>query len=114
MAFQVHQRLLRFGMVAFLVAALAACVIRTNSQSARSLSPELQSLREAADHELTEYLRLRDAYDEQFNAAVEKDGDDPKQMLEIIKRFEPIKAKVEEQQYKWTVANEKAQQPSGK
>jgi hypothetical protein len=38
----------------------------------------------------------------------------PKKMLEMIKRFEPGKAKVEEQQYKWTVANEKAQQPIGK
>ena len=58
----------------------------------------VQVARLALEREQAHYLQLRDDYDQQFNAVVEKDGDDPAKMLEIVEKFKPLKAKVDEQE----------------
>jgi hypothetical protein len=73
---------------------------------------ELTALREAADQELKEYVLLRDKVDRQYEAAVEADGSDPDKMLEINRRFEPLRAMVKKQEDKYDQAFEKANSQS--
>jgi len=88
---------------------IATYSLRLATRTRHTSDPQEIVLREAADRELAEYLHVRDEVDQQYDAAVEAEGSNPQKMLEINKKFEPLRAKVQEKEEQYDRAWRKAQ-----
>lgn len=112
MAFRVRNRLWQILLSVVLVAVVASWTLRLTSQKPGPPSRDLIELREAADREFEEYLRLRDQLDEKFQAAVDAFDGNPPKMKEANEELEPLRQKVKKQEEKYDRALEKAQAKS--